>query len=83
MLKALHDEICQEVQKVYIEDYLAEWRIRNHQEILENFRYEDSLARLQLYGNYNYESNNTNTCEQLVSYLGQNYEPLIAPIVCY
>lgn len=83
MLKALHDGICQEVQKVYIENYLAEWQIHKHQEILKNAYIEDYLARLQLYGNYNYDTNNTDTYEQPVSYLGQNYEPLTAPIACY
>ncbi|MEY4463592.1 MAG: hypothetical protein RLZZ81_563 [Pseudomonadota bacterium] len=81
MLKALHDGICQEVQKVYIENYLAEWQIRKHQEILKNAYIEDYLARLQLYGNYNYDNNNTYILEQPVEHLGQNYEhlPMIIP----
>ncbi len=83
MLKALHDGICQEVLKTYVEHCLAEIPISKNQEILENFRYEDSLARLQLYGNYNYDNNNTYIFEQPVSYLGQTYEHLTAPIACY
>lgn len=83
MLKALHDGICQEVLKTYVEHCLAEIQISKNQEILENFRYEDSLARLQLYGNYNYDNNNTYIFEQPVSYLGQTYEHLTAPIACY
>ncbi|MCZ6901757.1 MAG: DNA-binding protein [Rickettsia endosymbiont of Ixodes persulcatus] len=82
MLKVLHDGVCQEVQKVYIENYLAEYQICNHQEILKNAYIEDYLARLQLYGNYNYD-NNTYISEQPVLYLGQNYEHLTAPISCY
>ncbi|WCR56684.1 MAG: hypothetical protein PG979_000741 [Rickettsia asembonensis] len=73
MLKALDDGICQEVLKTYVEHCLAEIQISKNQEILENFRYEDSLARLQLYGNY-YDNNNTYIFEQPVSYLGQTYE---------
>ncbi|WP_218460395.1 palindromic element RPE1 domain-containing protein [Rickettsia sp. TH2014] len=83
MLKALHDGICQEAPKTYIEHCLAEIQISKNQEILKNFRYEDSLARLQLYGNYNYDNNNTYIFEQPVSYLGQTYEHLTAPIACY
>ena len=83
MLKALHDGICQEALKTYIEHCLAEIQISKNQEILENFRYEDSLARLQLYGNYNYDNNNTYIFEQPVSYLGQTYEHLTTPIACY
>ena len=83
MLKALHDEIRQEVLKTYVEHCLAEIQISKNQETLENFQYEDSLARLQLYGNYNYDNNNTYIFEQPVSYLGQTYEHLTAPIACY
>ncbi len=82
MLKALYDGI-QEALKTYVEHCLAEIQISKNQEILENFQYEDSLARLQLYGNYNYDHNDTYIFEQPVSYLGQNYEHLIAPIACY
>ncbi|ABV84485.1 palindromic element RPE1 domain-containing protein [Rickettsia massiliae] len=83
MLKALHDAIRQEVLKTYVEHCLAEIQISKNQETLENFPYEDSLARLQLYGNYNYDNNNTYIFEQPVSYLGQTYEHLTAPIACY
>ncbi|BBJ31131.1 hypothetical protein RAS_02400 [Rickettsia asiatica] len=64
MLKALHDGIRQEALKAYVEHCLAEIQISKNQEILENFRYEDSLARLQLYGNYNYDNNDTYIFEQ-------------------
>ena len=83
MLKALHDQIRQEVLKTYAEHCLAEIQISKNQETLENFQYEDSLAILQLYGNYNYDNNNTYIFEQPVSYLGQTYEHLTAPIACY
>jgi len=82
MLKALHDGIYQEVQKVYIENYLAEWQIRNHQEILKNAYIEDYLARLQLYGNYNYDNNNTYVLEQPVPCLG-HYEHQPTLVSCY
>ncbi|GAA5253047.1 palindromic element RPE1 domain-containing protein [Candidatus Rickettsia kedanie] len=80
MLKALHDGICQEALKTYVAHCVAEIQIST---ILENFRYEDSLARLQLYGNYNYDNNNTYTFEQPVSCLGHTYEHLTAAIACY
>ncbi|MFV9890528.1 MAG: palindromic element RPE1 domain-containing protein [Rickettsia conorii subsp. raoultii] len=83
MLKALHDEMRQEVLKTYVEHCLAEIQISKNQETLKNFQYEDSLARLQLYGNYNYDNNNMYIIEQPVSYLGQTYEHLTAPIACY
>ncbi|AXU06170.1 palindromic element RPE1 domain-containing protein [Rickettsia japonica] len=83
MLKALHDAIRQEALKTYVEHCLAEVQISKNQETLENFQYDDSLARLQLYGNYNYDNNNTYIFEQPVSYLGQTYEHLTAPIACY
>ncbi|WP_045800169.1 palindromic element RPE1 domain-containing protein [Rickettsia amblyommatis] len=83
MLKALHDEIRQEVLKTYVEHCVAEIQISKNQETLENFQCEDSLARLQLYGNYNYDNNNTYTFEQPISYLGQTYEHLTVPIACY
>ncbi|WP_103897289.1 palindromic element RPE1 domain-containing protein [Rickettsia fournieri] len=83
MLKALHDAIRQEVLKTYVEHCLAEIQISKNQETLENFQYDDSLARLQLYGNYNYDNNNTYIFEQPVSYLGKTYEHLTAPIACY
>ncbi|AFD19190.1 MAG: palindromic element RPE1 domain-containing protein [Rickettsia slovaca] len=81
MLKALHDAIRQEVLKTYVEHCLAEIQISKNQETLENFQYDDSLAKLQLYGNY--DNNNTYIFEQPVSYLGQTYEHLTAPIACY
>ncbi|AJG32678.1 palindromic element RPE1 domain-containing protein [Rickettsia rickettsii] len=81
MLKALHDSIRQEVLKTYVEHCLAEIQISKNQETLENFQYDDSLARSQLYGNY--DNNNTYTFEQPVSDLGQTYEHLTAPIACY
>ena len=59
MLKALYDGIHQEALKTYIEHCLAEIQIFKNQEILKNFQYEDSLVRLQLYGNYNYDNNDT------------------------
>ncbi|WP_064429447.1 palindromic element RPE1 domain-containing protein [Rickettsia sp. Tenjiku01] len=80
MLKALHDAIRQEVLKTYVEHCLAEIQISKNQDTLEHFQYDDSLARLQLYGNYNYDNNNT-IFEQPVS--GQTYEYLTAPIACY
>lgn len=83
MLKALHDTIRQEVLKTYVEHCLAEIQISKNQETLENFQYDNSLARLQLYGNYNYDNNNTYIFEPPVSYLGQTYEHLTAPIACY
>ncbi|AFC73846.1 palindromic element RPE1 domain-containing protein [Rickettsia montanensis] len=83
MLKALHDAICQEVLKNYVKHRLAKIQISKNQETFENFQYEDSLAKLQLYGNYNYDDNNTCIFEQPVSYLGQTYEHLTAPIACY
>ncbi|AEK74225.1 DNA-binding protein [Rickettsia conorii subsp. heilongjiangensis] len=83
MLKALHDAILQEALKTYVEHCLAEIQISKNQETLENFQYDDSVARLQLYGNYNYDNNNTYIFEQPVSYLGQTYEHLTAPIACY
>ncbi|AAL02721.1 palindromic element RPE1 domain-containing protein [Rickettsia conorii] len=81
MLKALHDAIRQEVLKTYVEHCLAEIQISKNQETLENFQYDDSLAKLQLYGNY--DNNDTYIFEQPVSYLGQTYEHLTAPIACY
>ncbi|WP_347939309.1 DNA-binding protein [Rickettsia oklahomensis] len=81
MLKALYDGICQELQKVYIENYLAEYQIRHNQAILKNACIED-LTRLQLYSNYNYDNNNRYISEQSISCLGQDYENLIAPISC-
>ncbi|QCS23913.1 palindromic element RPE1 domain-containing protein [Rickettsia parkeri] len=81
MLKALHDAIRQEVLKTYVEHCLAEIQISKNQETLKNFQYDDSLAKLQLYGNY--DNNNTYIFEQPVSYLGQPYEHLTAPIACY
>ena len=83
MLKALYDGLHQEALKTYVEHCLAEIQISKNQEILKKFQYEDSLARLQLYGNYNYDNNDTYISEQPVSYLGQNYEHLTAPIACY
>ncbi len=74
MLNTLHDEIRQKVLKIYVEHCLAEIQISKNQETLKNFQYEDSLARLQLYGNYNYDNNNTYIFEQPVSHLGQTYE---------
>ncbi|CAK6582520.1 MAG: tetratricopeptide repeat protein [Rickettsia helvetica] len=73
----------EEALKAYVEHCLAEIQISKNQEILENFRYEDSLARLQLYGNYNYDNNDTYIFEQPVYYLGQNYahSPMLIP--CY
>lgn len=76
MLKALHDEICQTVLKTYVEHCLAEVQMSKNQEILKNFQHEDSFLA---YSNYN----NTYTFEQPVSYLGQTYEHLTAPIACY
>ncbi|WP_392506010.1 palindromic element RPE1 domain-containing protein [Rickettsia sp. 2024-CO-Wats] len=75
MLQALHDEIRQTVLKTYIEHCLAEIQISKNQETLKNFQHEDSFLA---YSNYN------NTFfEQSVSYLGQTYEHLTAPIACY
>ncbi|MFA1688922.1 palindromic element RPE1 domain-containing protein [Candidatus Rickettsia barbariae] len=81
MLQALHDAIRQEVLKTYVEHCLAKIQISKNQETLKNFQYDDSLAKLQLYGNY--DNNNTYIFEQPVSYLGQTYEHLTAPIACY
>ncbi|WP_041808822.1 DNA-binding protein [Rickettsia canadensis] len=84
MLKALYDRVGQEIQKVYIENYLAEYqiRIRHHYTMLKNAYIDDDLTKLQLYANYNYD-NNTYIAEQPISYLGQNYEHLTTSISCY
>ncbi|AFC71659.1 palindromic element RPE1 domain-containing protein [Rickettsia australis] len=83
MLKALYDGMCQEALKTYVERCVKEIQISKNQAMLENSRYEDSLAKLQLYGNYNYDNNDTYIFEQPVPYLGQTYEHLTAPIACY
>ncbi|ACP53139.1 Unknown [Rickettsia africae ESF-5] len=81
MLKTLHDAIRHEVLKTYVEHCLAEIQISKNQETLESFQYDGSLAKLQLYSNY--DNNNTCIFEQPVSYLGQIYEHLTTPIACY
>ena len=93
-LKDLHDGMRQEALKTYVEHCLAEVQISKNQEILGYLRYEDSLARLQLCSNNSYNYNNNDTyifydnndtyiSEELVAYLGQNYEHLTAQIACY
>ncbi|ABV74534.1 hypothetical protein A1C_01020 [Rickettsia akari str. Hartford] len=80
MLKALRDEMCQEALQTCVERCIAEIQISKNQAC----RYEDSLARLQLCSDYNYDDNNTCILEQSVSYLGQTYEHLAPPMIaCY